>query len=146
MGCQAAMEAAEFETADRRLATIDEIAAALHQPLTLGYARLRQSMRAAIDGRLDDSERLAEEAYECARASGQPDATAFWIGQLFNIRFHQGRLAEITDELAAAADAYPGIVAFRAAMAMVATELDRFDEARCALDADLWNRWHRRAR
>ena len=29
------------------------------------------------------------------------------MGQLFNIRFHQGRLDEVTDELAAAADAYP---------------------------------------
>ena len=135
MGCQAAMEAGEFETADRRLATIDEIAAALHQPLSLGYARLRQSIRAAIDGRLDDSERLADEAYQYAKASGQPDAHAFWVGQVFNIRFHQGRLDEITDELTATADAYPGIVAFRAAIAMVATELDRFDEARGALDA-----------
>jgi class 3 adenylate cyclase/tetratricopeptide (TPR) repeat protein len=135
MGCQAAMEAGEFETADRRLATIDEISAALHQPLSLGYARLRQSMRAAIDGRLDDSERLADEAYQCAKASGQPDAYAFWVGQVFNIRFHQGRLDEIADELAATADAYPGIVAFRAAIAMVATELERFDEARSGLDA-----------
>jgi class 3 adenylate cyclase len=135
MGCQAAMEAGEFETADRRLATIDEIAAALHQPLSLGYARLRQSLRAAVDGRLDDSERLAAEAYEYARTSGQPDAEAFWVGQLFNIRFHQGRLEEVSDDLAAAGDAYPGIVAFRTATAMVATELDRFDEARAILDA-----------
>ena len=140
------MEAGEFETADRRLATIDEIAAALHQPLTLGYARLRQSIRAAIDGRLDDSERLAEEAYECARASGQPDATAFWIGQLFNIRFHQGRLDEITDELAAAADAYPASWRSAPRWRMVATELDRFDEAHSCARRDLWNRRHGRAR
>ena len=133
-GNQAAMEAGDFATADRRLATIDEIAAALRQPLALGYARLRQSMRAAVDGRLDDSERLADEAYGYARASGQPDASAFWVGHRFNIRFHQGRLDEITDELATAAEDYPGIVAFRAAMAMVAADLDRPDEARRSLD------------
>ena len=134
-GNQAAMEAGDFATADRRLATIDETAAALRQPLALGYARLRQSMRAAVDGRLAESERLADEAYEYARTSGQPDASAFWVGHRFNIRFHQGRLTETAEELAGAAEEYPGIVAFRAARAMVLADLDRFDEARQALDA-----------
>jgi class 3 adenylate cyclase len=137
MGCQAAMEAGDFTTADRRLATIDRIAADLRQPVSLGYARLRQSLRAAVDGRLADSEQLAEEAYEYTRASGQPDARAFWVGQLFNIRFHQGRLDEIAEELAATADDYPGIVAFRCAVAMVAAELGQPERARLALDAVL---------
>ncbi len=134
MGCQAAMEAGDFATADRRLATIDHIAAALRQPLSLGYARLRQSLRAAVDGRLDESERLADEAYEHAQASGQPDARAFLVGQRFAIRFHQGRLGQVADELATAADDYPGIIAFRAAVAMVAAELDQLVQSRNALD------------
>ena len=116
MGCQAAMEAGDFETADERLEVVDRIAEELRHPLTVGYARLRQSIRAAVDGRLADSERLADEAYELCRASGQPDARAFWVGQRFNIRFHQGRLDEVIDDLAAVADEYPGIVAFRAAL------------------------------
>ena len=128
-GNQAAMEAGDFATADRRLATIDEIAAALRQPLALGYARLRQSMRAAVDGHLDESERLAKEAYEYARASGQPDASAFWVGHRFSIRFHQGRLDEIADELATAAQEYPGIVAFQTAIAIAAADHDQFDRA-----------------
>lgn len=135
MGCQAAMEAGDFATADRRLGVIDHITADLRQPLALGYARLRQSLRSSVAGRLDESERLADEAYEYAKASGQPDARAFWVGQKFNLRFHQGRLGEIIDELAETADLYPGIVAFRAAVAMVAAELEQFDQARRALDA-----------
>jgi class 3 adenylate cyclase/tetratricopeptide (TPR) repeat protein len=135
MGCQAAMEAGDFATADRRLATIDHITSGLRQPLALGYARLRQSLRASVAGRLDESERLADEAYEYAKASGQPDARAFWVGQIFNIRFHQGRLGEVFEELAETADEHPGIVAFRAAVAMVAAELDQLDPARRALDA-----------
>jgi class 3 adenylate cyclase len=135
MGCQAAMEAGDFATADRRLARIDHITAELRQPLSLGYARLRQSLRASVDGRLDESERLADEAYEYTRASGQPDAAAFWVGQRFNIRFHQGRLGEIVEELAEAADEHRGIVAFRAAVALVAAELHQPDPARHALDA-----------
>ena len=106
-GNQAAMEAGDFATADRRLATIDETAAALRQPLALGYARLRQSMRAAVDGRLAESERLADEAYEYARTSGQPDASAFWVGHRFNIRFHQGRLTETAEELAGSGRGVP---------------------------------------
>jgi hypothetical protein len=135
MGCQAAMEAGDFVTADRRLATIDHITADLRQPLALGYARLRQSLRASVAGRLDESERLADEAYEYAKASGQPDARAFWVGQKFNIRFHQGRLGEVSDELSETADSYLGIGAFRAAVAVVAAELDQLDQAGLALDA-----------
>ena len=111
------------------------ITAELRQSLSLGYARLRQSLRASVDGRLDESERLAAEAYEYTRTSGPPDARAFWVGQRFNIRFHQGRLGEVTEELAAAADDYPGIVAFRAAVAMVSAELQQPDPARHALNA-----------
>jgi len=115
---------------------IDEIAAQLRQPLTLGYARLRQSMRAAVSGDLELSERLACEAYEYCEQAGQPDAEGFYIGQRFNIGFHHGgRLDGVVDELAAAADRYPGIVAFRAALAMVDAELGDVDGCRAALDA-----------
>jgi class 3 adenylate cyclase len=135
MGCQAAMEAGDFTSASRRLETIDRIAAALRQPLALGYARLRQSMWAALHGRLAESERLAEEAYEYTHMSQQPDAAAFRMGQILNIRLHQGRLGEILDELAAIGRAYPGIVAFRTAEAMAAAEVGRTDQARAALDS-----------
>jgi hypothetical protein len=135
MGCQAAMEAGDFASASRRLETIDRIAAALRQPLALGYARVRQSMWAALHGRLSESERLADEAFEQTHMSQQPDAAAFRMGQIFNIRFHQGRLVEILDELSSVALVYPGIVAFRAAEAMAAAELGRTDRARAALDS-----------
>jgi class 3 adenylate cyclase/tetratricopeptide (TPR) repeat protein len=133
VGCQAAMEAGDFTAATRRLDTIDGIAAALRQPLALGYARLRQSVWAGIHGRLDDAERLADEAFEYTHMSLQPDAAAFHMGQRLSIRFHQGRLAEIIDELEATAAGYPGIVAFRTAGAMAAAELGRTDQARAGL-------------
>jgi len=135
MGCQAATEAGDITTASRRLETIDRIAAALRQPLALGYARLRQSMWAALHGRLSESERLADEAFEQTHLSQQPDAAAFRVGQIFCIRFHQGRLAEVLDELSFAARAYPGIVAFRTAEAMAAAELGKTDRARALLDS-----------
>jgi hypothetical protein len=133
VGCQAAMEAGDFTAAIRRLDTIDGIAAALRQPLALGYARLRQSVWAGIHGRLDDAERLADEAFEYTHMSLQPDAAAFHMGQLLSIRFHQGRLAEIIEDLEATAARYPGIVAFRTAGAMAAAELGHTDRARAGL-------------
>ncbi len=137
VGCQAAMEAGDFVSAARRLDTIDRTAGALRQPLALGYARLRQSMWATIHGRLDESEQLADEAYEYTNMSQQPDAAAFRMGQILSIRYHQGRLDEIIDELGVIARSYPGIVAFRAAQAMVAALLGGMEEAEVGLAAIL---------
>ncbi len=129
MACQAAMEAGDVAGADLRQRTIDAIADQLRQPLTLGYARLRQSMRAAVAGDLVLSEHLADEAYACSRRPASPTRAAFWVGQRFNIRFHQGRLHEVLPEVEQATRDYPGIIAFRTAVAMIHAELGDPDAA-----------------
>jgi class 3 adenylate cyclase len=127
--CQVAMEAGDFVTADRILAWMDETASTLRQPTSVGYAKLRLASRACLAGRLDEAEVLAEEAYQYCAQAGQPDAEVFRTGQLFTIRIHQGRTAEIIEQMAYAAKHFPGIVAFAAGVAACAADSE--DPERC---------------
>lgn len=70
-----------------------------------------------------------------AEASGQPDAARFLAAHLFLVRFDQGRLGEVEDrmmEFVASIErdgVVPGILMFRAWLALLLCELDRPDEA-----------------
>ena len=128
--CQAAMEGGELALADQLLAWIEQTANELRQPASVGYAKLRLASRATVAGRLDEAEQLATEAYRLCLDAGQKDAEAFYTGQLFTIRLHQGRLGEVLDMLAESAERYPGIRAFRAATAVCAAEVDDLDRCR----------------
>jgi hypothetical protein len=132
--CQAAMEAGDFVTADRLLAWLEETAASLQQPTSLGYAKLRLASRACLAGDLERAEQLADEAYFYTAQAGQPDAEAFHTGQLFTIRLHQGRTDEVIDAVDHAARTFPGIKAFKAAHATCAAELDDQRLCRTAID------------
>jgi hypothetical protein len=68
----------------------------------------QRSIRALVDGRLEDAEQLANEAYRIAADSGQPDALDVFAAQLHDIKSNQGRLHEIEALLASAAAGSPG--------------------------------------
>jgi len=84
---------------------------------------------------LERAEELARKTYEYCSAAGEPDAGAFLVGQLFNIRVHQGRLAEMLDDVSGAAEEFPGVVAFRTALAMILADQGRHTDATAILDA-----------
>ena len=128
--CQSAMEAGDFETADRLLPWIEATAGELRQPTSVGFAKLRLASRACIAGRLDEAERLAEEVFELSSHAGHPDADAFYTGHMFTIRLHQGRLDEAAEMVERSARQYPGVRAFPAAAAVCACEHDDLDRAR----------------
>src|SRR5262249_33241039 len=87
-----------------------------------------------ITGRLAEAEQHAHEALEIATASAQPDALSFFTSQLTNVRYEQGRLAELQPLIAQVVAENPGIPAFRAVLALACCEGDLDDEARRLLD------------
>jgi len=132
--CQAAMEGGKLDVADRLLGWIEETAPQLRQPTTVGYAKLRLASRACIAGRLEEAEDLARDAYELCLEAGQPDAEAFYAGNLFNIRLHQGRLGEVVKVVERCAERFPGIRAFRGALAVCAAETGDLERCRARFD------------
>ena len=114
---QAVMEAGQFDKARELLETIERTASELRQPLTVGYARLRQANWAAVQGRLDESNAFAEAAFEPSQETDQPDAEAFFAGQQFLIMLHRGQLPEVVESMQVMADRYRAIAAFQAGLA-----------------------------
>lgn len=98
---------------------------------TLNYTG---AMVAVVEGDLSEAERLAEVAV--AEAAGiEPDDVMFVFGaQLVNVRHHQGRLHEVLDLVADAAETstVPGV--FRSVLALAAARSGQHDRARALLD------------
>ena len=125
----AAVEAGELDLAAKLVEAESEVADRLHRPTASWLAAYDRSTQALMHGLLDEAERWAEDAFRIASESEQPEALAFYAGQLINIRFEQGRLAELEPLIAQQVELNPGLPAFRGALALARTEAGMRDEA-----------------
>jgi tetratricopeptide (TPR) repeat protein len=71
---------------------------------------------------------------QLGQASGQPDASIFFVAQHFQIRLEQGRLGEMDASIAEIVARQPGVAAFACLLAVTYTELGRNDEARALFE------------
>ena len=84
----------------------------------------------SFEGDLQASEQWAIQAFEAGTASGQPDAAMLFGGQLFKVRYLQGRLGELVEQFVQLAGEPDSLAAWRAAAALALIESGREDEAR----------------
>jgi DNA-binding SARP family transcriptional activator len=94
---------------------------------------LRASL-ALLEGNLASAEEHTNAALQLATENGEPDAMIMYGAQLFELRTHQGREAEICDLIAQTATGDPGLPGFRARLASVLAASHRQDEATVVLD------------
>ncbi|HEY1508721.1 MAG TPA: AAA family ATPase [Solirubrobacteraceae bacterium] len=132
----AAVEAGDLDLAGKLVTRETEVAARLNRPTASWLAAYDRATQALMHGLLDEAERSAEDAFRIASESEQPEALAFYAGQLINIRFEQGRLAELEPLIAQQVEQNPGIPAFRGALALARSEADMRDEALAVLAVD----------
>lgn len=118
---------------------LEELARRLGDPTTRWISSYDRGMLAIIAGRLDEAERLAQEAVESASGSGPVDPVPMFTSQLTAIRFEQGRLPELQPLLARVASENTGIPAFRAVLALSYVEGDLHQQARDLLAIDATN-------
>ena len=110
-----------------------ELAERLRQPFYRWHAVCLRTLRATLDGRFSDAERLAGEALELGRLRQSEYATyVFQYAQLFAIRWAQGRLAEFWPEIDDHRERFPWIPDWREALA--AAELGAEQVARRELE------------
>ena len=124
------VQAGDLAEADRQLDRQRDIAGELRHPRLAFVLETQRAWRAQLAGRLGTAERLADEARTLGEQAGEPDALSLYVGQLAPIRWHQGRLAEISDLLADVAEAVPGVSIFTAMAALA--ELEAGDRERAA--------------
>jgi tetratricopeptide (TPR) repeat protein len=126
-----ALESADWRAAEPELAEVDRAGAELRFP---GWASPRGAgLRALLDGRLDEAERLARERFALISASFA-NASMFLAIQLAAVRREQGRLGELEAGMRAIRDQLPGMPTWGATLAYLYAEDGREEQARAELE------------
>jgi DNA-binding SARP family transcriptional activator len=129
------LELGDVQGADVQIAAASKLAEALQRPIWLWWSSLLRCTRAQLAGRFDEAERLAQATLEIGSRGQAENAVNAYAQALFNIRREQGRLGEVESAVRGLIDAYPMLVAWRAALALMLVELGRTDEARAEFEA-----------
>jgi len=128
------LELGDVSAADAEIREWTRLAEELRQPVYLWFRAFVLAMRATMDGRFEESERLVQEALTVGQAvRKQADLNSPLVAfgaQLFELRWHQGRLPEVETVLRGFVEQYPEIPVWRAALALLHTEAARPEEAR----------------
>jgi DNA-binding SARP family transcriptional activator len=106
----------------------------LRQPLYLWNVAVWRAMRALLDGRLDEADRLAAEAVATGSRGETVTAPQYYAVQLLAIRQEQRRIAEFEEPARQLVEVNPHRPAWRAALATLLIEAEREDEARHEID------------
>lgn len=129
-GVQVAMEMGDMDRARQRLGRLRELDEVLSQGPLRSYTMLWRAVVATVEGDLDDAERLADRTRELNAAIGNSDGEAWYMGQMYPVRWHQGRLDELEESFEVAYAFVPDLPVLGAALANIQAELGKFDRAR----------------
>ena len=124
------LELGDVDAADREIALFCERAAELRQPFYRWYALVLPAMRALMDGRFDDAERLAGEALRLAEQAQDPAAVPVWGAQMLFLWWERGQVVELEAALDAIREVAGSMPAVEVTGTWIAAELGRLDEAR----------------
>jgi len=119
---------------DRHLEACRTLGDALRQPYYRWSGAQLLAMRALLAGRIDDSERLLEEAHALGIRSGSRNVELGYQALRFWVRREQGRADELEPLLRAFVERMPSAASFRCALTLLHVEQERPDEARRHLD------------
>jgi DNA-binding CsgD family transcriptional regulator len=101
----------------------EQLAAELKQPLYLWRTDLLRAMQALLQGRFEEGEALAQRALAISQRAAIPNSLQAYGSQIFVLRWEQARLAEVQQDVAAFSVRYPGVAAWRAALALLHSEI-----------------------
>jgi hypothetical protein len=124
------LELDDLAGSDVALETLERLAADSHDPRAQAYVPLERSRRMALEGSFAEAEQLTAEAGKLAadlRDSTIPMQTA---AQVVGMRWAQGRMGEMHQQLKRFAEGYPAMPVFRAALALACCETGRDADAR----------------
>ena len=127
------LELCDRRAVDQEVEAMAQAADFIRQPFFTWHVLCLRTVRAILDGHLDEAERLAAEALALAELRhGEYPAYVFHYAQMFAIRWAQGRLAEVWDAGDSHGDRFPWIPRWRDALG--AAELSDAEAARAELD------------
>ena len=108
----ALLERASGDLIDEEFDAAVQVAAEIREPFMRWITRTVQGCLAIAHGDLEQGEKDTIDALQIARDGGLPDTEAAYDQQLFIIRWHQGRLAEVLDHVRDVGALVPGATAW----------------------------------
>jgi class 3 adenylate cyclase len=118
----------DFRAVDQEIAACDRLAGELHQPRYLWQTAVFRTMRALMQGRYKESERLAQTALSIGQRAEREVAAVVFGAHSFLTRLADGTLEQLRDAGREAAARYGQ--AWPSAYVWLLTEIGQFDEAR----------------
>jgi tetratricopeptide (TPR) repeat protein len=128
------LEQGDVVAADREIAAVTRIAEEVRDPLYRWQSLVWRAMRAALSGAFARAEELAGEALAAGERVQSHVSTPVYLGQVFGLRWLQGRLGELTDALRALIDDGVTAPAYRVGLAQAAAQRGDVTLARRELD------------
>ena len=130
------LELGDVAAVDRELTAYARLAEELRMPEHTWHTYALRGMRVLLDGKMEEAERLAEQARREGDRAEQALAQQYYGIQMTQIRSMQGRAAELLPSARDLAERFPGIPAWRTAVISLAArsgddelaklELERF--------------------
>ncbi len=127
-------ELGDLDSARAGLSTFIRSAQKLRQPWYLWVAAYLEASLALLEGRLEEAERLANEALMLGQNLGSADPMYTYSAQVAVLYREKGRLNEVESLFASHAERNPGIPVFRCTTAYIRVELGRDPEVRREFD------------
>ncbi len=124
-----------IDEAGEEVPKLTALAERMRQPRHLWQVSVYGPMLALLRGHLDDAEGLATVAFDLGQVGQATNALVAYGASLFALRFEQGRLIELDSAVRDFVDQYPGLVAWRCALAWLCCEAGDLDEARSHIAA-----------
>jgi hypothetical protein len=128
------LELGQIERVDAEIDTIARLAAELRQPMYQWWTPMFRAMRALLEGRASDAERLAEEGMALGQRVHGRVVVPIFGSYLVWLRRAQGRLGELEAVVRGMLDHRPTEPAWRAVLAFVHVDVGRLGEARREFD------------
>jgi class 3 adenylate cyclase/tetratricopeptide (TPR) repeat protein len=127
-------EMGDLDRAGSLLARLEEIADEVNNPFLVWIARSYRTGHTLITGTGAEVEAMAARTLQAGEEAGQPDAFIWYVPQMFNALWAQGRVEEALEPTRQAVAAWPGLPAWRLVLAFALAEVGREDEAKQLVD------------
>jgi DNA-binding CsgD family transcriptional regulator len=137
------MELGDLNARAHEFEAYTKLAEEVRQPFYRYIGVSSRAMMALFEGRLEESERLAQEALELGGRMPGLDAEGIYGLQMFSVRREQGRLVELAPVVAHFVKHTAAAATWRPGLAVIYCELGLVAEARAEFEAVIADRFER---
>ena len=128
------LESGDLPAVEREFEVWSRLADRFRERYHVWFVAVFRAMRALIDGRLEEAERLANAAYATGQGVENDNAVQVFAGQFGSTRREQGRAEELVDGVKHLMTQYPAHRCWHIYLGVVHAESGHLDEARAVLE------------